>query len=201
MIKRNEYSAGAVKLSFWFAEFRKVIELLNSGKSLAESKQMNITENIFGAPTQARAIQIFNTVSTRVQGLDSSFYALFEKSDVSNQKLIALIAIMQTDSLFFDFMYEVYREKLILGMHELKDSDLAIFFRHKQLQSEKVAKWTDYTLKRLGACYKTMLMEAGLIDQSTGTRNIIKPILDKALEECLKANSMEISLRALTGVK
>ena len=201
MIKRNEYSAGAVKLSFWFAEFRKVIELLNSGKSLAESKQMNITENIFGAPTQARAIQIFNTVSTRVQGLDSSFYALFEKSDVSNQKLIALIAIMQTDSLFLDFMYEVYREKLILGMHELKDSDLGIFFKNKQLQSEKVAKWTDYTLKRLGACYKTMLMEAGLIDQSTGTRNIIKPILDKALEECLKANSMEISLRALTGVK
>ena len=201
MIKRNEYSAGAVKLSFWFAEFRKVIELLNSGKSIAEIKQMNIAENIFGAPTQARAIQIFNTVSTRVQGLDSSFYALFEKTDVSNQKLIALIAIMQTDSLFFDFMYEVYREKLILGMHELKDSDLAIFFRHKQLQSEKVAKWTDYTLKRLGACYKTMLMEAGLIDQSTGTRNIIRPILDKTLEECLKVNDMEISLRALTGVK
>ena len=201
MIKRNEYSAGAVKLSFWFAEFRKVIELLNSGKSLAESKQMNIKENIFGAPTPARSIQIFNTVSTRVQGLDSSFYALFEKSDVSNQKLIALIAVMQTDSLFLDFMYEVYREKLILGMNELKDSDLGIFFKNKQLQSEKVAKWTDYTLKRLGACYKTMLMEAGLIDQSTGTRNIIKPILDKTLEECLKVNEMEIILRALTGVR
>lgn len=201
MIKRNEYSAGAVKLSFWFAEFRKVIQLLNSGESVAEIKQMNIAENIFGAPTQARATQIFNTVSTRVQRLDSSFYKVFEKSDVSNQKLIALIAIMQTDSLFLDFMYEVYREKLILGMNELKDSDLAIFFRNKQLQSEKVAKWTDYTLKRLGACYKTMLMEAGLIDQSAGTRNIVRPILDKTLEECLKNKEMEIILRALTGVK
>ena len=77
MKKQREYSAGMVKLSFWFAEFRKVIELLNSGKSVAEIKQMNIAENIFGAPTQARAIQIFNTVSTRVQGLDSSFYTLF----------------------------------------------------------------------------------------------------------------------------
>ena len=201
MIKRNEYSAGAVKLSFWFAEFRKVIELLNSGKSVAEIKQINIAENIFGAPTQARAIQIFNTVSTRVQGLDSSFYTLFEKSDISNQKLIALIAIMETDSLFFDFVYEVYREKLILGATELADSDIGIFFKNKQMQSEKVAKWTDYTLKRLGACYKTLLMEAGLIDQSTGTRNIIKPILDKTLEECLKVNEMEIILRALTGVK
>lgn len=201
MIKRKEYSAGMVKLSFWFAEFRKVIELINSGKSLVEIKQSNIAENIFGAPTQARAIQIFNTVSTRVQGLDSSFYTLFEKSDISNQKLIALIAIMETDSLFFDFVYEVYREKLILGATELADSDIGIFFKNKQMQNEKVAKWTDYTLKRLGACYKTLLMEAGLIGQSVGRRNIVKPILDKALEECLKANSMEITLRALTGVK
>ena len=200
-MKRKEYSAGMVKLSFWFAEFRKVIELLSSGKTLPEIKQMNVQENIFSAPTQARAIQIFNTVSTRVKGLDSSFYAVFAKSDISTQKFIALIAVMQTDSLFFDFVYEVYREKLILGIDELADSDVGIFFKNKQLQSEKVAKWTDYTLKRLGTCYKTMLMEAGLIDQGTGTRKILKPILDKDLEECLKVNGMETTLRALTGVK
>ena len=200
-MKRKEYSAGMVKLSFWFAEFRKVIELLSSGKTLSEIKQMNIQENIFSAPTQARAIQILNTVSTRVKGLDHSFYAVFEKSDISTQKLIALIAVMQTDSLFFDFVYEVYREKLILGIDELADSDIGIFFKNKQLQSEKVAKWTDYTLKRLGTCYKTMLMEAGLIDQGTGMRKILKPILDKALEECLKVNGMETTLRALTGVR
>ena len=200
-MKRKEYSAGMVKLSFWFAEFRKVIELLSSGKTLREIKQMNVQENIFSAPTQARAIQIFNTVSTRVKGLDSSFYAVFAKSDISSQKFIALIAVMQTDSLFFDFVYEVYREKLILGIDELADSDVGIFFKNKQLQSEKVAKWTDYTLKRLGTCYKTMLMEAGLIDQGTGTRKILKPILDKDLEECLKINGMETTLRALTGVR
>ena len=200
-MKRKEYSAGMVKLSFWFAEFRKVIELLSSGKTLPEIKQMNVQENIFSAPTQARAIQIFNTVSTRVKGLDTSFYAVFAKSDISTQKFIALIAVMQTDSLFFDFVYEVYREKLILGIDELADSDVGIFFKNKQLQSEKVAKWTDYTLKRLGTCYKTMLMEAGLIDQGTGTRKILKPILDKDLEECLKINGMETTLRALTGVR
>ena len=200
-MKSKEYSAGMVKLSFWFAEFRKVIEMLSNGKTLPEIKQMNVQENIFSAPTQARAIQIFNTVSTRVKGLDSSFYAVFAKSDISTQKFIALIAVMQTDSLFFDFVYEVYREKLILGIDELADSDVGIFFKNKQLQSEKVAKWTDYTLKRLGTCYKTMLMEAGLIDQGTGTRKILKPILDKALEECLKVNGMETTLRALTGVR
>ena len=32
-MERKEYSAGAVKLSFWFIEFRKVVELLHEGKN------------------------------------------------------------------------------------------------------------------------------------------------------------------------
>ena len=76
-MKRKEYSAGMVKLSFWFAEFRKVNELLSNGKTLPEIKQMNVQENIFSAPTQERAIQISNTVSTRVKVLDPFFYAVF----------------------------------------------------------------------------------------------------------------------------
>lgn len=31
-MKRKEYSAGAVKMSFWFIEFRKVVQLLHDGK-------------------------------------------------------------------------------------------------------------------------------------------------------------------------
>jgi len=200
-MERKEYSAGMVKLSFWFSEFRKVIQMLNSGKTLADIKQINLEENIFSAPTQARAIQIFNTVASRVKCLDPSFYTLFENSDITNQKIIDLIAVMQSDSLFFDFLYEVYREKQIIGVDELTDSDISIFFKDKQLQSEKVAKWTDYTLKRLGNCYKTMLMEAGIIDRTTGNRKILKPIIDKSLEDLLKTNHMELTLYALTGVR
>jgi len=200
-VERKEYSAGMVKLSFWFLEFRKVIELLNSGKTINEIKDMNLKENIFGAPTTARAIQIFNTVSNRVMSLDESFYKLFEKSDIATQKIIAIISVMKVDSLFFDFVYEVYREKLIIGNNTLSDRDIRSFFKDKQLQSEKVASWTDYTLKRLGLCYKTMLMEAGIIDRATGDRKILKPIIDVALEKCMKDHGMELFIHALTGVR
>ncbi len=198
---RKEYSAGMVNLSFWFSEFRKVIDFLNSGKTINEIKDMNINENIFAAPTMARAIQIFNTVCNRVMSLDESFYKLFENSDIATQKIIAIIAVMNVDSLFFDFVYEVYREKLIIGNNTLSDSDIRIFFKDKQLQSEKVAGWTDYTIKRLGTCYKTMLMEAGVIDQATGDRKMLKPILDVALEKCMKDHGMELFIHALTGVR
>ena len=200
-MKRKEYSAGMVKQSFWFSEFRKVVQMLTAGHSLAEIKAMNLAENIFAAPTSARATQIFSTVSMRVQALDPSFYDVFAHGDISAQKLIALIAVMQSDSLFFDFVYEVYREKLILGADELTDSDVAVFFRDKQRQSQIVAKWQDYTLHRLGTCYKTLLTEAGLMERATGSRKLLRPILDEALENCLAANDMEVVLQALTGVR
>lgn len=200
-MERKEYSAGMVKQSFWFSEFRKVIQLLNNGKGITEIKRMNLEENIFSAPTKARSIQIFNTVTTRVKSLDCSFYSVFEQSDVSTQKVIALIAVMQSDSLFFDFVYEVYREKLIMGGDELADLDVRIFFKNKQLQSEKVAQWTDYTLHRLGTCYKTLLMEAGLVNRTTGSHKILKPIFYKGLEDCLRANGMDLVIHTLTGVR
>lgn len=200
-MRKNEYSASMVKLSFWFPEFRQVIQHLNTGKTLTDIKEMSMKENIFAASTQARATQIFNAVARRVKSLDQSFYLLFEQSDVSMQKIITLIAIMATDRLFFDFVYEVYREKLILGSGELEDRDIRIFFKDKQLQSQEVAKWTEYTLKRLGTCYKTLLMEAGITDRSTGNRKLLKPILDKSLEDCLRDSGMEIMIRTLTGVR
>ena len=50
-MKRKAYSASAVKTSFWFMEFRKVVGLLSEGNSLDEIKKINQNDNIFAAPT------------------------------------------------------------------------------------------------------------------------------------------------------
>lgn len=152
-MERKEYSAGAVKMSFWFVEFRKVVHLLDEGKSMDEVKQLALNKNLFAAPTILRANQIFSTVSGRIKALDESFIPVFMTGDLATQKLVALIAAMAYDTLFFDFVYEVIREKLMLGSNELKDSDVRVFFKDKQQQNEKVAAWTDATLVRLGRCY------------------------------------------------
>lgn len=200
MFEKN-YSAGMVKLPFWFSEFKKMIQLLNSGLSFEDIKELSEKENIFQAPSESRAKQIIITVSTRVKALDPKFYPVFENCDIANQKLIAVIAVMQSDDLFFDFMYEVFREKLIVGLDKLADSDLSIFFKAKQEQSERVAKWQDYTLKRLGSIYKTILMEGNLLEREGGSiKKIIRPLLDPALEECLKECQMDADLRILRGV-
>ena len=191
-VDKKRYSASAVKVSFWFAEFRKVMQMLDRGYSMSEIRELNLRENIFSASTPLRAKQIFQTVSGRV-------LALFLSSDLATQKLIALVAAMAYDELFFDFVYEVVREKMIMGNDQLTDSDIRVFFKEKQEQDESVARWTDATFVRLAKCYKTMLYEAGIINKDVGARIIIPPIVDPQLQGWLEDHGMTRYANALTG--
>ena len=196
---RNDYSASAVKHAFWFMEFRKVVTLRYEGKTWEEIKNASEEENLFGAPTPARAKQIWNTVSARTKALDDSFYQIFMNGDLASQKLFALVAVMANDILFAEFVYEIIREKMIIGINEYSPSDIRLFFKHKQEQSEKAAGWTDQTLERLGHSYRNFLYEAGVTDNGRGIRKILKPILDPEMESWLKEQHMDYYLKALKG--
>lgn len=200
-MNRKEYSAGAVKHAFWFMEFRKVVSLRLEGKTWEEIKQLNENENIFGAPTKLRATQIFNTVSARVKSLDDSFYPIFDACDLASQKLFALVAAMTYDVLFGDLVYELVREKMIIGSNELSDSDLRIFFKDKQQQNDKVAKWTEATIKKLMVTYKSMFFEAGVTNKAKDIREIYKPLPDPAMEGWMKEQGMTYQLKAIMGVR
>ncbi len=202
-MKRNKYSAGAVKFSFWFMEFRKEVQLLEKGNSFDDIKKLNDEENIFGASTPARAKMIYSTVTARIKALEESFYPLFIDSDVSTQKLFAMAGTLAHDTLFFDFFYEVIREKLIIGNNVLTDADFSVFFKNKQEQYEEVEKFTEATIKRLSRSYKTMLFEAGLIDDNNGAkeRQIIKPVLDPVLKHWLDDYGYGQIAKAMEGIR
>lgn len=200
---RKEYSAGAVKLSFWFLEFKKAVQLFYEGKTKEDIKQLSINDNIFATSTKERAKQISSTVTARIQSLDESFYQLFLNSDATTQKLFNLAAVMASDTLFFDFMYEVIRDKFILGDDKLTDSDIRIFFKRKQEQSDKAAGWTDATFDRLGRCYKAMLYETGLATKKKGgmPQTLYKPVLDITLQKWLETHDMELIAKAIMGAR
>ena len=46
---------------------------------------------------------------------------------------------MAHDTLFFEFVYEVIRNKIKTGENQYTDADLRVFFNDKQIQSEKAA--------------------------------------------------------------
>ncbi len=198
---KDGYSAGMTSKPFWFIEFKKVMVLLNDGIRYEEVKRKAIEENLFGVPKIYRAKEIFNCVSGRAKSLDEETINLFCTTDLSSAKALALLAVMKTDRLFFEFMYEVYREKIILGVETLKESDINIFIKNKQLQSTKVASWKDCTLKKLANSYLNYLSDSGFISRDGKENRITPPVLDIAVEQHLTELGMKNYLQALTGAR
>ena len=198
MIKK-EYSAGAVKFAFWFMEFRQIIGLLYDGNSFDEIKTMNEEDNIFAISTPARRKQMFTTVSARIKSLGESIYPVFMSCDLSNQKMVCLAAAMAHDTLFFEFVYEVIRNKIRTGDNQFSDADLRVFFNDKQRQNEKAATWTEATLNRLGRTYKAQLHDAGFTDKGQKVRTITPPLLDPTFVQWLKEHDFMPILAAFNG--
>lgn len=194
----NEYSSGLVSQSFWFIEFKKLLLEIYNGKSIEDIKSLCIDENFLGISNETRRKRVYGYLKNRLKYLNDDLIGLFINSSVSTQKLICLICILKENRLFFEFMYEIYREKLILGFRNIEDADIFIFFKNKQNQDDIVSKWTDTTLKRLKCSYTTFLIESNLLVLKDDKKIINKPILDLKLEQYLRENDINI-LKALTG--
>lgn len=196
----TKYSAGLVSQSFWFVEMKKMIKLKSEGKTEKEIKDLCIEDNLFGAINKNRARRMYGYMWNRVKRLDDKLIQLFETSDVPTQKIINLISILEGDRLFFEFIFDVYREKVILGTEEISDFDLNVFFKNKEVQSEEVGKWIDRTKKRLGSAYFNFMTDANLITVVDKKRTITPPIFDNELEKYLEASGKQSILKAIKGV-
>ena len=176
------------------------MKLLSEGLSPDEIKVSVTEKNLFGAPNAYRAKRIFGYLSNRADWIDREGIDLFFASDLATQKLLNLICVLRQDRLFFAFINEVYREKIILGIETLEPSDANIFFRNKEIQSETVAGWTDNTKRRVQSCYFNFLTDANLLTVVDKKKTITPPLLDPALEHYLRASSDTSILKAITGV-
>ena len=196
----EKYSSGLVAESFWFTEVKAIIKLLNQGKSWDDIRTMCLEENLLGISKEYRAKRIYGYLKNRIQTLDEGLMEIFLTSDLSTQKLINIIAVSKQNKLFFEFLYEVYREKIQMGIKEFEDSDVTIFFKNKQNQNEEIAHWTDVTLKRLKSTYINFMTDAGLISIEGKEKKVTAPIMDITLERYLLSQSDSKYVNAITGV-
>ncbi|ADL05338.1 DUF1819 family protein [Lacrimispora saccharolytica] len=196
----EKYSSGLVSESFWFIEFRKIIKLKHEGKTWDEIKDLCLTDNLLGISKEYRAKRNYGYLKNRIDALDTGLIQVFIHADLNTQKIINLIAIAKKNRLFFEFLYEVYREKVQMGAPELTESDINIFYKNKQGQDDDVSTWTDVTLRRLRSTYMNFLTDAGLLTVSGKEKKITPPILDITLENYLKDNGDNQMIKAITGV-
>ncbi len=195
-----EYSAGNVSNLLWFVETRETMRLLNTD-SVDNVMNRIIDENIYQQKDLNRAKRQFNVIRKRLEALPESLAKMIITSDISTAKIIVFIGCMATDRLLFEFVYELYREKLFLGENALSDADLNIFFKNKQDQSEKVAGMSDTSIKKLKQTYCKYMFECGLLAGKPTEKMISRPFIDQELRYELQSNAMEKYLFALTGEK
>lgn len=194
------YSAGLMSQSFWFHEFKMVVKLRHEGLDYDSIKKKCIEENLFGAAKEYRATRMTGYIISRVKVMDDTLVELFCTSDLSTQKLINMITILRTDTLFFEFLYEIYREKVMLGSEFLEDADVNVFFSRKETQSELVLGWKDTTKKKLKNIYMNFMTDANMLTVDGKKKIITPPILDIALERYLQTRDEVSMIKALTGV-
>lgn len=196
-----QYTSILKSRPYLYLEFKKAVDLILQGFLIDDIKNKAIEENIFAVNTEARKKEIASTVSNRIKVLDGFLMDKIVNGSLQTSKQLALYSILKTDRLFFEFMTEVYKEKILLNDMNITDKDFNIFFRKKSEQSKKIAGWKDYTFYKLEQVYKRILSEAGFIKNSRNEVEVLSQIMEEEVILHLK-NIGDVSyLEAMLGVR
>ena len=132
-----EYGAAGVKYQLWFIEMRETLRLYKE-HGWDESIKIVIEDNLYQQKDRARIVSEFGCIQRRIQALPEDIQDFMLTTDMGTAKLIALIARMSMDKMFFEVMYEVYREKIRMEEQEITVAQVDTLFYEKGRQDETV---------------------------------------------------------------
>ena len=200
MSAQNQRYYCRTKDLLWYRETKIAVEkVLHGDMTTADIRRESLSKNIFNAFSASRSKEIAQAVTRRINAVDSAYLSFFVGRNTESQQLLCIVMVMLTDHTFLEFMDSVYREKLIQQDNILRDSDIMGLFHRIQEKDESAVKWTDASLRKVRDNYKSMLKEAGMLSESGTERKIIRPILDKEMEDFLQSEGLARIYKILAG--
>ncbi|MFV8784785.1 DUF1819 family protein [Aerococcus urinaeequi] len=168
MKKDSIYSTALTGAGFRLFEFKIVVQLIDEGLTDDEIRKKVFDENLFQQKSSSTT-RSFPYILKRARVLDDHLrnFILNESNRIAKQ--INFYAIMKTDLLFYEFMNEVIKQKLQNNNLIYEKKDINIFFNEKADLNEKLANWSDSTLKRLKSSYNRLLLEIGYLSKLSST--------------------------------
>ena len=195
-----EYKSTIKSRPYLYKETKKASSLINMGLELERIKEKSLEDNIFQLESEARKKEVASIITARLKAVDSRVIYNIENSNIETSKILVLYAILKTDRLFFEFINEIYKEKILLKDLFIRDKDFSAFFQNKREQSEKVLSWSEYTFKKLKQVYIRILFESGLIYNQKGDREIKLPIIESEVKSHLYKIGDNIYINAILGI-
>ena len=200
MTKQLEYSTTIKTLPYLYIETIKAGRLLLEGHTEEKIKEMAMQENIFQVKNEGRKKDIAAAVLKRLAKLGTYLLEKLINGSSEFGKPLVIYTIMKTDRLFFEFMDEVYKDKLVLSDPYITDADFRIFFQKKAEQSQKIASWQDYTFYKLQQVYTRILFEAGMVKKEKTRLEILRPIIIPEVRDYLQSIGDSLYVNVLLGV-
>ena len=198
-MNRKPYSSAIKKTPFKYPIAKKIAKLMLDGLDREDVYKECFENNYIEIESEERRREITNVLYSRLIALDKYLLSEFYNGDVTTSKFILVYAIAKTDTLFFDFLFEVYREALLGDKNYLSIDDFDHFFEVKKQSDLIVAGWGEHTLKCLTKGYRNILVDSGLGVRER--RNIVaeRMMIHPAVEEYIESIGDKEFLQAILG--
>lgn len=199
-MNRKQYSSSIKKTPYKYPIAKKIGSLMLDGKDYDELFRECVENNLVEIDSLERRKEITNVIYKRLCNLDDYLLDEFCNGDVASSKFILVYAIAKTDLLFFEFLFEKYRDALSSVEHNyISIDDFDDFFLGKKQENQNVAKWGHFTLECLVKSYRNILVESGLGRREK--KNIVpnKVMIHPSIEEHIKLIGDTDYLKALLG--
>lgn len=197
-MNRKLYSSAIKKTPFKYPIAKKIAKLMLDGLDREEIYIECFDNNYIEIESPDRRHEITNVVYSRLVALDEFLLSQFNNGDVSTSKFILAYAIAKTDTLFYDFMMEVYRDALLGDKNYLSIDDFDQFFETKKQTDLIVSKWGDHTLRCLTKGYRNILVDSGLGVRERRNivveRVMIHPAVEKHIAEIGDGEFLQVML-------
>ena len=198
-MNRKPYSSAIKKTPFKYPIAKKIAKLMLDGLDRNEVYERCFNENYIEIESEQRRREITNVIYDRLCVLDSFLLSEFYNGDVATSKFLLVYAIAKTDPLFFEFLFEKYREALMSERDYLSIDDFDNFFEAKKQTDMIVAKWGAFTLQCLTKGYRNILVDSGMGHRERKNIIVNKLMIHPAVEEHLDLIGDHDYVKAILG--
>ena len=198
-MNRKPYSSAIKKTPFKYPIAKKIAKLMLDGLDREDIYKECFENNYIEIESPDRRREITNVLYGRLIALYPFLLSQFYNGDVATSKFILAYAIAKTDTLFYDFLMEVYREALLSDKNYLSIDDFDQFFEIKKQTDLIVAKWGEHTLQCMTKGYRNILVDSGLGVRER--RNIVveRMMIHPSVEEHIKEIGDNEYLQVMLG--
>lgn len=196
----EDYSAKLTGEPFLYNETKIIAEFLLKGENEEELKKRNITDNLIKYKSIKSITRVNSPIFRRIKVMNKEMLEDFVFSDIQNSKYILLYAIMKSDKFVKDFIFEVYKDKLLMRKEYIEKFDLDNWYEEKCILSNTLKDRTESTAYKLKQVLMKIMLDSGLVIKEKDRFKVIRPLLKEKYISLLDKNEDLEYAKAIGGL-